>query len=335
MTNPEASASDVIKALLTACQSLYNKPMMTDRSFDKCREIDKAASKAMDGARDFLDLQAPSQPASGEGTARTTDVGKGRELPDGLSQSPDIMSGSICVSGHRFPVSQLLAELASNRKVHDVADDFGIPRERFEAAVFGVAAAFANDGLVEIALAIPASEVETLREECERLKAELIAHGVGVGERGEYCIYCDYSENGKVAHRDNCVLVDVSKSTNELVRANLELNRFRAKLTTARETITQLERQVSIYSDYAIEASDMLMNREFASRLNQIEELRDLHHSMTIKSDAALLDGIVEADQKTIATLQAKLATAESELQKIKQQLAATGGSEPERKPNG
>jgi hypothetical protein len=55
------------------------------------------------------------------------------------------------------------------------------------------------------------TKVTALEAEIERLKQIMADHGTGIGsmragKQVEYCIYCDYHENGKVAHRDNCPL---------------------------------------------------------------------------------------------------------------------------------
>ena len=57
------------------------------------------------------------------------------EAPPILSQTPDVVSGSVVFAGTRVPVEMLFDYLAAGESLDDFATAFDIPREQALAAV--------------------------------------------------------------------------------------------------------------------------------------------------------------------------------------------------------
>ncbi len=66
------------------------------------------------------------------------------------------------------------------------------------------------DGYWFKATKIAEQRAEAAEQRVKELLSIMRDHGTGVGERGEYCIYCDCSDGGKVAHRPTCPMVSAA-----------------------------------------------------------------------------------------------------------------------------
>lgn len=157
-----------------------------------------------------------------------------RELGD-LSHGYDVIRDDLATL--RQQLADVTAERDEARAIiakHDLCHN---QHGKVDARAF--ADGCANEQRKEFGCAPDADEVSRLTAENQRLTAESAAmrsvlreHGVGVaGDYSEYCVYCDYSENGKVAHRPTCILSSSTAGTVLLA----ENQRLRGVLLELRE----------------------------------------------------------------------------------------------------